>query len=73
MIVKIADIEYNCSKYETSTKSLKLINVETEDGITSIEFGNINWDIVELPTEPEPTLEERVSALELLELERIFQ
>lgn len=63
-IVKINNIEYNCSNYECTTKNLKLIDVVTEDGITSMEFGNINWDIVELPTVPEPTLEERVETNE---------
>lgn len=64
MIIKIDNIEYNCSNYERTTKNLKLIDVVTEDGITSIEFGNINWDIVELPepTETIPTLEEIVES-----------
>ena len=58
MIVIINKTEYNCSSYERTTKNLKLLDVVIENGITSMEFGNINWDIVELPTVSEPTLEE---------------
>lgn len=66
MVVIINGIEYICQSYEKTSDTLRLIGVETEDGLTDMMLKGVNWDVIEFsdPLPYVPTEHERIEALE---------
>lgn len=59
-----------CQSYERTSDTLRLIGVETEDGLTDMTLKGVNWNAVELPFIQEiPTVEDRLALVEELLME----
>lgn len=66
MNIKIGTENFICQSYEKTSDTLRLIGVETEDGLTDMTLKGVNWNVIEFPDPIPyvPTEQERIESLE---------